>query len=305
MIGAGGSREWSRGVLRRAMARERRRARRIRRLLRAAVAGTVVFAVFSMVPGAVSPDVVPLLTMAETAEAEVSSTAAPGGYWYSRTEEIRLVEVPERLLPAGREEFRFLLPSVHETWFSESEPVRRSVTVGRPRFLAAGDEQAFRDAGLGSVYLDGGAGPIGDRFPDPTAPVPAAIEEAVDDGREALLRALREQVAEESSVRGAEMLRLTAGLVYRFAADPGRRSTVLRAMADLPGIEVAEGEGTVDVSVDFVDGGRPLRLSYRFDPASAHLVAETLVVLAGRLEVGSILSRATFEQGPASVARGS
>jgi hypothetical protein len=305
VIGPGGSRERSRGALRRAIAAERRRAVHVRRLLRAGVAGTVVFVVFSMVPGAMPADVVPLLTMAETAQAETTSAPAPGEYWYSRTEEIRLVEVPPHLVPDGRDEFRFLLPTVHETWFSESEPVRRSATVGEPRFLAAGDEQAFRDGGLASVYLDGGVATTRVRFPDAATPVPRAVEEAVDEGRQALLDALRAQVPEESSVRGAEMLRLTAGLVHRFAADPGRRSTVLRAMADLPGIEVAEGEGTVDVSIDFVDGDRPLRLSYRFDVTSARLVAETLVVLAGRLEVTSILSRATFEQGPASVARGS
>lgn len=303
MIGASGARERSRSALRRAVARERRRIRRVRRILRRMVAGGVVFVVWSMVPGAVPSEVVPLLTMAEIAEADMSGGLDKGGYWYSRTEEIRLITVPERFVPDGREELRFLLPSVHETWFSESEPIRLSVTVGNPRFLAAGDERAFRDAGLADLYLDG-------RLPTVEPPlgddeVPSSVEAAVDEGREALLDALRAHVADKSTVRGAEMLRLTARLVHRYAADPTRRSTVIRAMADLPGIEVAMGEGTVDVSIDFVDGDRPLRLSYRFDGDSARLVAETLVLLAGRLEVASILSRATYEHVPTSVVRGS
>lgn len=303
MIGSFGARERSRSALRRAVARERRRVARVRRVLRATVAGTLVFVIWSMVPGSPPSEVVPLLTMAETAEADVSGGFAPGGFWYSRTEEIRLIVVPDRLVPDGRDEFRFLLPSVHETWFSESEPIRRSVTVGDPRFLAAGDAQAFRDAGLAAVYLDGGVPTVDPPLAD--TEVPASVEAAVDGGREALLDALRAHVSDRSSVRGAEMLRLTAGLVHRYAADPERRSTVLRAMADLPGIEVEMGEGTVDVSIDYVDGDRPLRLSYRFNAHTARLVAETLVVLAGRLEVASILSRATFEHVPTSVARGS
>ena len=90
------------------------------------------------------------------------------------------------------------------------------------------------------------------------------------------------------------MLRLSARLMRTYGADPVVRSTILRVIADIPGIHVGSTPGTVDVWFDYVDGDRPLRLSYTFDADTAHLVRESLATLATQSEPSSFLERANY-----------
>lgn len=284
-------REWARARLRARAARERVRSRRLRLFGRAAVGGLVLFLVWSLVPGVLAPEVVPLLGLADRVEALATTPRIPGAVWYARSARVELLTVP-----AGPGEARVLVPAVHETWFGgDRELARRRVSFGRPRPLGPEDGRLVTGMDLAALG-------IGRRRPPSEDP----IEEAVDAGRDALVRALREEAAKQPDPRleAMSMLQLAARLVHRFGAEPAKRSVVLRAMADIPGIAVREGDGVIEVSVDYVEGGRPLRLEYHLDAGTAELVAESLMVLAGRFEPPEVLRTtrytATSDPDPAS-----
>lgn len=276
-------REWARERLRARAAHERRRTRRVRRLGRAASAGIVLFVVWSLVPGVLSPEVVPLLGLADQVEALATVSREPGTVWYARSARVEMVTVPTE---SGTGEVRVLVPAVHETWFGgERETARRNVSYGAPRFLGPEDHRLV--AGMDLVAVG-----IGQRQARPVDP----IEEAVDAGRAALVEALRDEAAEQPdpTLQAMSMLQLAAQLVHRFDDEPAKRSVVLRAMADIPGIEVRQGDGVLEVSVDYVQGGRPLRLEYHLDAGTAELVAESLMVLAGRFQPAEVLRTTRF-----------
>jgi hypothetical protein len=279
----GGPREWARERLRARAARERRRTRRLRRIGRATSAGIVLFVVWSLVPGVLAPEVVPLLGLADQVEALATTPRTPGTIWYARSARVELVTVPTE---SGAGELRVLVPAVHETWFGgDRETARRRVSYGAPRFLGPEDHRLV--AGMDLV-----AAGIGRRQAQPPDP----IEEAVDAGRAALVEALREEAAGQPDPRlqAMSMLQLSAQLVHRFGDEPAKRSVVVRAMADIPGIDVRQGDGVLEVSVDYVEGGRPLRLEYHLDAGTAQLVAESLMVLAGRFEPAEVLRTTRF-----------
>jgi hypothetical protein len=63
-------------------------------------------------------------------------------------------------------------------------------------------------------------------------------------------------------------------------------------IADIPGINVGTSPGAVEVWIDYVDGDRPLRLTYAFDANTAYLVRESLATLATQAEPSSYLEQA-------------
>jgi hypothetical protein len=280
------------------MQRAVRRDRRRRFVTRAVIGGLVLFLALATVPRSVNPDVQPLLGLAEAVEA-MPRPVVEAAVWYSRSEQIELIEVPDELLEdASAEGFegrhlRFLLSSVREVWTGMGESAqRRRITYGAPQFLSPEDAGLFWSANLSSHYPTGriveSSVPIGEiGFLGPADFVsPAAVSAG-----------LRRQVAGVGQRRTEElkMLRLAASIIQTHGEDPVTRASVLRAIADIPGITVVESGQTVDVSFDYLDGDRPLRLSYAFDSETAHVVRESVVLLAAQAEASTVVSESWYE----------
>ena len=58
---------------------------------------------------------------------------------------------------------------------------------------------------------------------------------------------------------------------------------------------MAASAEAIEVWFDYVDGDRPLRLSYAFDAETAYLLRESLATLATQSEPSSYLNRARYE----------
>lgn len=271
-------------LLRRAMADESRRhvVRRVRR--RWIIVATTTLLVVGISP--TGPDGLssPLIGLADA----VASTPVPiesqGRHWYARTESRELISVP--ISVDGERALEFLVFAVEETWHDAGDAPRRTVTYGAPRFFSPEDEDTFHAAGLGSHYREG-----------QQVDVPVAQDEyrfAVTlsgSDSDMLGSTLRSRVAGLGDQRMEEvrLLRLTAELIQLHADDPAVRSRILRVVADIPGIVVISNPGSVVVSIDYLDGDRPLRLMYEFDADTAHLVGEYLAALATHTEPATVL----------------
>lgn len=283
------ARERALARLHRAIAGERRRLRQRRFVWRALVGGLTLFIALATVPRSIDPDVQPLLGLAEAVET-MSWTPVEVTSWYSRSERMELIEVSEGLL--GGREMKFLLPSVHEVWTELGGVQRRRVTYGNPEFLSPEDARLFSSTDLGDHYPSRrtveSVQSIGEvaSFSAEDLATPADVTEG-----------LRRQVAGTGDRRTEEvdMLRLAALIMQTHGADPRVRGTVLRAVADIPGIVVNVAADTVDVSFDYVDGDRPLRLSYAFDAETAYLVGESLAVLATQSEPSTLVFQSRYE----------
>ena len=88
------------------------------------------------------------------------------------------------------------------------------------------------------------------------------------------------------------MLSLAASLLLGNPGDPDRRSDILRAVAEIPGLDVLAGDGTLELSLAFMDGELPLRLAYVLDADSGDLLGERLELIDSGGTV--VLSRAEF-----------
>ena len=294
------ARERALARLHRAMAGERKRLRQRRFVWRALAGGFALFVALATVPRSIDPEVQPLLGLAEAVET-MPWTPIEVTSWYSRSERMELIEVSEELV--GGREMKFLLPSVHEVWTELGGAQRRRVTYGNPEFLSPEDARLFSSTDLSDHYPSRGTvesvQSIGEvaSFSAEDLATPADVTEG-----------LRRQVAGTGDRRTEEvdMLRLAALIMQTHGADPRVRGTVLRAVADIPGIVVSAEADTVDVSFDYVDGDRPLRLSYAFDAETAYLVGESLAVLATQSEPSTLVFQSRYEPlAPATGAFGS
>lgn len=268
-----------------AMAEEHRRHRRRRRHRRWAVTGATVVLVVGITPTGLDGVSAPLVGLADAVASAPDHSAASARHWYARTESRELVS--ERLSDGRVVEF--LLSSVEETWHDAGDVPQRSVTYEAPLFFSPEDEDAFHEAGLSARY------PLSrpvvtDAFGDLTSFVTQL--EATD--AEELGGALRRRVAGLGDQRMEEvrLLQLAAELIPVHADDPAMRAQILRVIADIPGITVVPTDRNVVVSIDYVDGDRPLRLMYEFDGDTAHLVGEYLAALATQTEPVTILRSA-------------
>lgn len=256
--------------------------RRIRR--RWLIAGTAALLVVGISP--TGPDGLssPLIGLADAVAAAPMQVESSGRHWYSRSESREVVSVPINV--DGERTLEFLVVAVEETWHDAGDAPRRTVTYGTPRFFSPEDEDAFHAAGLASRYRDGlqVAAPLAQdeyRFA-------ATLSESDPDLLESTLRSrvagLGDQRMEE-----VRLLRLAAELIQLYAGDPALRSGILRVVADIQGIVVIANSGSVVVSIDYLDGDRPLRLMYEFDADTAHLVGEYLAALATQSEPATVL----------------
>lgn len=109
-----------------------------------------------------------------------------------------------------------------------------------------------------------------------------------------MLAAMRRHVSGTHDGRSEEarMLSLAASLLLGNPGDPDRRSDILRAVAEIPGLDVLAGDGTLELSLAFMDGELPLRLAYVLDADSGDLLGERLELIDSGGTV--VLSRAEF-----------
>ena len=247
------------------------------------LAATVL--VIGISPTGLDGHTAPLIGLADAVAANPEPVEPADRHWYSRTETRELVSVT---IDDGST-LEFLLPAVEERWHDAGDIPRRTVTYGTPTFFSPEDEDAFHAAGLASTY---GAGTQVTTQVSPDEYRFATT--LVDSDQEVLEGTLRRRVAGLGERRMEEvlLLQLTAQLMQVHADDPHMRSKIIRVIADIPGILVVPGDHSVVVSIDYLDGDRPLRLMYEFDADSAHLVGEYLAVLASHSEPATILRSA-------------
>lgn len=279
---AAGIRRLARTRLRVAMAVEAKRTARRRFVRRWLVVGLVTVLVLGISPTGPDGDTAPLVGLADAVAQDPPPHPTSGRHWYavSRTRELIVVADGD-----GRP-LEFMATVVEESWHDTGDVPRRRVTYQQPGFFSAEDEDRFHASRLGAVY---GAGrTLTVSAPPEHATFIAAIDQA---SPEELSGALRRRVAGLGDRRMEEvrLLQLAAELIEVHADDSARRAEILRVIADIPGIMVVPGDRNVVVSIDYVDGDRPLRLMYEFDGDTAHLVGEYLAALATQSEPASVL----------------
>ena len=281
------TRPYARARLRRAIAEEARRTRVRRRRRRWIVPLATTLLVVGISPTGIDGHTAPLIGLADAVAAAPDPPTPIDRHWYSRTEtrELMSVEVDVN----GGSTLEFLLPAVEERWHDAGDMPRKTVTYGAPTFFSPEDEDAFYAAGLAAIYAEGTQ--ISTQVP--TDEYRFATTLAGTDTEE-LEGTLRRRVAGlgERRMEEVRLLQLTAQLIQVHADDPHMRSKILRVIADVPGIVVVPTDHNVVVSIDYLDGDRPLRLMYEFDADSAHLVGEYLAVLATQSEPATVLRSA-------------
>ena len=281
------SRSRARRHLGRIIARETTRRRRRRFGARAVSAGLTLFLVLTVAPKGTNTDLQPLLGLADAVERMPRDLITETNVWYSKVDRMELVEVPPEL--TGGFELEFLLPSTEESWYGLGAVQRKRVTYGEPQFLSPEAARVFWTADLAAHY------PTQRVVESEQSILEMHLLGEVADGPASDLRAVLErQVAGRGDRRPeeVELLRLSARLMQTHGADPAVRGTVLRVLADIPGIKVGTSPGMVEVWFDYLDGDRPLRLSYAFDADTAYLVRESLATLATQTEPSSFLEQA-------------
>lgn len=281
------ARPYAKALLRRAMVDEARRDRTRRRRRRWIVPLATTVLVIGISPTGLDGHTAPLVGLADAVASAPKTLGLVDRHWYSRTDTRELVSVSVDV--NGGSVLEFLLPAVEERWHDAGDIPRRTVTYGTPTFFSPEDEDLFDAAGLAATY-----GP-GVQVTDQVSPDEYQFAATLaDSAPEVLEGTLRRRVAGlgERRMEEVRLLQLTAQLMQVHADDPQMRSKILRVIADVPGILVVPTDHNVVVSIDYLDGDRPLRLMYEFDADSAHLVGEYLAVLATHSEPATMLRSA-------------
>ena len=281
------ARPYAKARLYRAMAEEARRGRALRRRRRWIVPLAATILVIGISPTGRDGHTSPLIGLADAVAAAPEPLALVDRHWYSRTETRELMSLAVDV--NGESVLEFLLPAVEERWHDAGDIPRRTITYGTPTFFSPEDADLFDAAGLTATYGSGTQVTV------PVSPDEYRFAAALaDSDSEVLEGTLRRRVAGlgERRMEEVRLLQLTAQLMQVHADDPQMRSKILRVIADVPGIVVVPTDHNVVVSIDYLDGDRPLRLMYEFDADSAHLVGEYLAVLATHSEPATILRSA-------------
>ena len=277
----------ARARLRRAIADDSRRQASRRRWRRWMTASLATVVLTGITPVGLDGEAAPLIGLADAVADGPRVTEPVGRHWYSISETKELVS--RRVSLEEEIELQFLVSAVEEIWHDAGDVPRRSVTYGTPRFLSPEDEDAFHAAGLAKSY-DGetqiSVAMASEDYRFATALTGSSSEE--------IESTLRRRIAGLGDRRMEEvrLLQLTAELIQVHADDPLMRAQILRVIADIPGILVLSNARNVVVSIDYVDGDRPLRLMYEFDADTAHLVGEYLAALATQTEPATVLRSA-------------
>ncbi|MDX1448957.1 MAG: hypothetical protein R3246_07800, partial [Acidimicrobiia bacterium] len=227
----------------------------------------------------------PLIGLADAVAEAPERSGVVARHWYSKAVSRELIT---ETLADGRV-IEFLVNATEERWHDAGDTPRLTVTYGNPVFFSPEDEDAFFQSGLSARY-----------GPGRTVTVSNAVDQFLfakhleEAKPEVLSGLLRRRVAGLGDQRMEEvrLLQLAAELISLHADDPLMRAQTLRAIADIPGISVLASDRNVVVSIDYVDGDRPLRLMYEFDGDTAHLVGEYLAALATQSEPATVLRAA-------------
>lgn len=277
------ARRRARSRLRAAIAEEAVRAGRRRRSRRWVVGSLTVVLVLGIAPTGPDGHSAPLVGLADAVAQNPAANPNSVRHWYavSRTRELMVVE------DADGRPLEFLATAVEESWHDAGDVPRRRITYRAPGFFSAEDEDRFHASGLGARFGAGRTVTV-DGTPDRFMQTLLVVEQDEIEG------VLRRRVSGLGDRRMEEvrLLQLAADLIEAHANDPAMRSEILRVIADIPGIMVVPGDRTVLVSIDYMDGDRPLRLMYEFDGGTAHLVGEYLAALATQTEPASVLRSA-------------
>lgn len=232
---------------------------------------TVTLAVGTPAP---RPDLVPLLGLASAVEG--MSTPPTGAMFSSTAERFDLLEVP---VGSDGHAIRVQVNSSLQLRMTPDGQVRRTTEIGAPVLVPDADT-------------------TDPSIPQPDPEVAEAIEAEINHRAEVgaglglagdywpategeMLAAMRRHVAgsEDGRSEEARMLALAASLIMTNPAEPDRRSDVLRAVAQIPGLDIVTGERTLELSLAFMDGDLPLRLAYILDASTGDVVGERLELL--------------------------
>lgn len=233
------------------------------------------------------PELVPLLGLASAVEG--LSTPPTGAVFSSTAERFDLLEVP---VGTDGHAIRVQVSSSLQLRMTPDGHIRRTTEVGPPTLVP---DTETTDPSI----------------PQPDPEVSSAIEAEIERRAEVaadlglagdywpaseseMLAVMRRHVAGSDDGRSeeAKMLALAASLLMTNPGDPDRRGDVLRAVAQIPGLDVVTDDQSLELSLAFAEGGLPLRLTYTLDATTGDVVGERLEILdpAGP----TVLSNAEF-----------
>ncbi len=251
--------------------RPRRRSRALRGVgISGAVAASIAIAAVAWTlrqPASATASLDRLADHARQQEALV----AGGGYLYSRITEFALVGVND--LPP------VLVPRTFETWVRPNGSGRRVVTTGQPKFFSADDRARWVKAGrptlaeTGVVSVQVAPGDLS-----------GADLGALSTDPPTLLRQLRERAAGQEQPGSYGVLERAREVMVDPGASPRLRSAVLRAIAQIDGLEIdqvardEQGRAGLGVSVVADINGRS-RYELVFNRESGDLLGSRVTLL--------------------------
>jgi hypothetical protein len=231
-----------------------------------------------------APAVAALTDLATVAETVDPLVVPAGSAAYTRSERTDLVQIPAEDVPgAPGTVVSFLLPQVREVWVAPGGERRLAVTADAPVFFDDAAREAFDAAGLAADYGVGVTEVT--TFAPPEVDVDPAALPVDPEAMRAALVALADGAGGDEAVAvfdtGGALLRETR-------ATPQTRAAVIRALATFGDrLRVVDRtDDLLEVAVDLAVGDATLEHSLVFDPATAALVAETVVLVAGDPALG-------------------
>lgn len=267
-------RESARARLRAEIRAERVRARNRRVAERLGVIGLAVMVMFGVTPAAPNPELAPLVGLADAVEASNTPNLSQHAVWYLRTEQRRLVTVPAQLITAYRADpYRFVLASVQEQWLMPGGSGGRRMVYANPDFMFPSDAGIFYASGLMYYY------PVGRVT---THPFEEVVAPSIDwsASPQVVLAELVRHAPDQARVSPQSLLSAVADVMTASVDDPGKRSVLLRALAEVPGIEVGSQPGQIEVAVDYVEGQSQYEFRLCFDAENGQLTRHSVWVKA-------------------------
>lgn len=257
---------------------KRKRARSHRRwaaMTASAVAAGVAAVLVVPVVGQQSAATAALTEFSEAMEATDPVDLRAGSYAYTRSRTVALSVVPDVAFDDGSEgPIAYLLPTDREVWVGP-EGLQMNVTIGAPTFFSEDDEARYYAAGLDEADEVGRT-----RTETFSAPTSILEERAWPTDPQRLRREILGLVPPSRGLPAdVEVLDIALDLLRETAAPPALRAAVLRMLADLDGIELAERRR---------DGGATFAVTYRDQfmtrqaftlDGDGNLVAETQMLL--------------------------
>ncbi len=256
----------------------------------AAVAAVVVVgvAITALRPPAATARLDRLAVVAERAQQPLPTGAEA---LYVRAQVTELTQEP---LSNG-DLLSFLAVRRIERWFGAEGQLRVRTVFEAPIFFRPGDEAAFDEAGLATLY---GEGVTSDETFEQVGADELAVADLPTDPGELRARMLADLDAagNASLLRPVRMLELGASLLQAPDATPALRAAALRVLAEEDGVDVTEAEtpdgSVVEVSVSYETEAARFVRSLLFEAATSHLAKSSLLArdaLPGGVPAGTVI----------------